>query len=330
MKKLTSLFVIGLSITFIVWLYQWYAGAIRYSLNPREENRVVVEIKKGSSIDTIAETLYQKKLIASPMIFKLYLKQNELAHQVKAGRIVLKSNQTLPEIVQALVEGKTEELAVTVLEGWTANQIGEQLEKIGVTTQKDFMECVKTCVFVFDFLPKNGLEGYLYPDTYFIDSEGFDSKTFIRRMLSTFKNHIDSADEAVIQKSARTLEEIVIVASIVEREERNSSERPRVAGILWKRLDNNIGLGVDATILYALGRTKGGLTAHDLAIQSPYNTRKYRGLPPTPISNPGVESLEAAIYPQKSDYLYYLHDSEGGIHYGKTLKEHNANKAKYL
>ena len=120
------------------------------------------------------------------------------------------------------------------------------------------------------------------------------------------------------------------MASIVEREERDPAERPTVAGILWNRYDANIGLGADATVLYGLGRTKGGLSYEDLQSDSPYNTRKYAGLPPTPISNPNISSIRAALYPEDTDYWYYLHDSDGGIHYAKTLDEHNVNKARYI
>jgi len=123
---------------------------------------------------------------------------------------------------------------------------------------------------------------------------------------------------------------VMIMASIVERDERNPDEMPTVAGVLWSRYDLDYWIGADATVLYALGRTSGGLTGTDLDSDSPYNTRKFRGLPPGPISNPGLASIRAAIYPEETDYFYYLHDAEGNIHYGETLEEHNANKAQYL
>lgn len=286
-------------------------------------------IREGSSATQIAKILSEKKLIRSPLVFKLYLKQKGLANQMKAGRFVFFSDQTLPEIVQSLVEGKTAETVVTILEGWTLQQIAEHLENLGLTTKTDFLECVKTCRFDFDFLPPGYLEGYLYPDTYFVNPSFFKDEDFIRRLLETFEKRIEDDQEA-IEKSGRTLEQLIIMASVIEREERAPAERPKVADILWRRFDHKIGLGADATILYALGRTKGGLTAEELKLDSPYNTRKYRDLPPTPISNPSLSSIRATLYPEANDYWYYLHDEKGQIHYAKTLEGHNQNKAKYL
>jgi len=219
---------------------------------------------------------------------------------------------------------------VTILEGWTVKQIASYLEESGLTTADEFLSCVKTCEFKFDFLPKNSLEGYLYPDTYFINSATFDNKVFIQRLINTLNNKLTAADWNAVEKSGHTFSEILTMASIVEREERNSNERSIVAGILWNRFNAGQGLGADATVLYALGRTKGGLTYDELQIDSPYNTRKYKGLPPTPICNPSISSIRAALYPEKTDYWYYLHDSDGKIHYAKTNDQHNENKRKYL
>lgn len=329
MKKLL-LILIGLLAFGIAWLYQLYVGSLNYALDPSSDSRVIVDIKKGSTASSVADLLYDKGLINNTAVFSFYLKQQNLADQIKAGRMVLKENMDMKEIAAALVEGKSEEMAVTILEGWTVKQIAESLESKGFTTAEDFEECIKTCDFDYVFLPEDHLEGYLYPDTYFVDPNSYTDKGFISRMLNTFDDRLSDKDEAAINASGHTLEEIIIMASIVEREERDDKERPTVAGILWDRFDNQVGLGADATVLYALGRTKGGLTYNDLQVDSPYNTRKYRGLPPTPISNPSITSIRAAIYPQKTDYFYYLHDSEGKVHYAKTLEEHNSNKRKYL
>lgn len=330
MKKLFFLLVGGLLIFATVWLYQNYIGALNYSLNPASEQRVIIDVKQGSSAASVADLLLEKGLIKNTFAFKLYLKQNQLADQLKAGRIVLQENFNLKAIADALVEGKSEEAAVTLLEGWTLKQIGQYLEEAGLTTLETFENCAASCEFIFDFLPQGYVEGYLYPDTYFVNAGSYSDQAFISRLISTLENKLTDEDWQAVENSGRTFEEIMIMASIVEREERNESERPTVAGILWDRFDNGVGLGADATVLYALGRTKGGLTYHDLQIDSPYNTRKYRGLPPTPICNPSISSIRAALFPKKTDYFYYLHDSDGKIHYAETLEEHNANKAKYL
>jgi len=330
MKKI-ALVIIGLLILASFLIYRSYQSALNYSLNPGSDQRVTLTVPKGSSADEVSQLLLESKLIKSPFFFKLYLRANGLASKLKAGRFVLREDDDLPAIASALVEGKSAELAVTLLEGWTAQQIGDYLENLGLTRAEDFVKCVKTCDFESPILPAKGsVEGYLYPDTYFVDAGAYSDKAFIGRLIGTLESKLTDADMKAIKSSKHSLQEVVIMASIVEREERNDAERPTIAGILWKRFDNGIGLGADATILYALGRTKGGLSYDELKIDSPYNTRKYRGLPPTPISNPHISSIRAAITPKDSPYMYYLHGSDGQVHYGKTLEEHNENKRKYL
>lgn len=329
MKRFSFLLIIGAFVAGVFWFYFSYLSSINYVLNPDSDATVLVNIQKGSSGDQIADLLYEKGLINNPFVFKLYLKQQGLSSQIKAGRLVLEENFNLKQIVEALIEGKTSSVAVTLLEGWTAQQMADYLESIDLTTAEEFMDCIETCSFNSDVIPGNYLEGYLYPDTYFVDYASYNNQTFIQRLINTFEGKL--ADEwDSIENSDYSLEEIVIMASIVEREERAESEQPTVAGVLWNRFDNGIGLGADATVLYALGRTSGGLTYDDLQVDSAYNTRKYRGLPPTPISNPGLSSILAALYPKKTDYFYYLHAPDGQVYYGRTLDEHNANKRQHL
>jgi len=299
-------------------------------MNPSGSTRVIVDIKQGSTGGQIAKMLYEKGLIKNTSAFSFYLKQNDLDGQLKAGRMIFQENFTLPEIVDVLLEGKSMEFAVTLLEGWTAQQIANYLEEENITSAEDFMECLNSCEFDFTFIPDNYLEGYLYPDTYFVSIESFSNERFITRLISTLENKLSDDDWYAISTSNRDLEDIMIMASIIEREERNDAEKATVAGILWNRIDANIGLGADATVLYALGRTSGGLNYDDLQVDSPYNTRLYAGLPPTPISNPSIESIRAALYPKDTNYWYYLHDSDGRIHYAKTLDSHNVNKARYI
>ena len=324
-------FVIGFAVAIGFVFYRQYQGAIRYSMNPDSEKRVSINIPKGSSAYAIAGQLSEKGLIKSPFFFKLYLRWEDLAGKLQAGRFVLRENDNLIAIARTLSEGKGQEAAVTLLEGWTARQIGEALEAEGLTTADKFVDCVKTCHPKSDVLPADkSAEGFLYPDTYFVDPSAYSDASFVSRLVNTLESKLTAEDLMAITQSKHSLYEVITMASIVEREERNDDERPTVAGILWKRFDNGIGLGADATILYALGRTKGGLTYDELQTDSPYNTRKYRGLPPTAISNPHISSIRAAIYPKESPYMYYLHGSDGQVHYGKTLEEHNENKRKYL
>lgn len=330
MRKISLFLISALVVTGYV-SYRSYVSAVHFEANPTSDQRVTIIIPKGSSADTVADLLLEKGLIKSPLFFKLYLRSNGLAAKLKAGRFVLQENYDLPAIANALVEGKSAELAVTLLEGWTARQIGDYLESLGLTTSDSFVKCVETCAFKSTILPAKGsIEGYLYPDTYFVDAGSYSDQAFISRLVGTLESKLTPEDLKAIKNSKHSLQDVIKMASIVEREERDDAERPTIAGILWKRFDNGIGLGADATILYALGRTKGGLSYDELQTNSPYNTRKYRGLPPTPISNPHISSIRATIYPKESSYMYYLHGSDGQVHYGKTLEEHNENKRRYL
>ena len=314
----------------IFFVYSQYTHALRYALNPSSSARVSITIPDGSTGAQIATLLRDKDLISSTDAFSFYLRQQGLSSKLKAGRFIFQENHDLEEIVDILVEGQASEFAVTLLEGWTAKQIAQKLESEELTTVDDFMKCLEDCDFDLSFLPENYLEGYLYPDTYFVNPGSYSNEAFVGRLLTTFRNKLTDEDWAAINASDRDFEDIVIMASIVEREERVDSEKPTVAGILWNRYDNGVGLGADATVLYALGRTSGGLTYDDLQVDSPYNTRKYAGLPPTPIANPSISSIRAALYAEETDYWYYLHDSDGGIHYARTLEQHNINKARYI
>jgi UPF0755 protein len=330
MRKLIY-FIIGAGLVAGYLAYHSYGLAVHFVDDPTSDNRVPITVAKGSSADEVANLLLDKGLIESPFFFKVYLRLNGLSGQLKAGKFVLRENYDLPAIADALIQGKAQEQAVTLLEGWTARQIGDSLESLGLTTSDAFVACVKTCAIPSLLLPKNGsAEGYLYPDTYYVDPSSYSDQSFITRLVGTLQSKLTADDLAAIKASKHSLQQVITMASIVEREERDDTERPVVAGILWKRFDNGIGLGADATLLYGLGRTSGGLTYNDLQSDSPYNTRKFRGLPPTPISNPSLSSIEASIFPKQTDYMYYLHDSKGQVHYAKTLEEHNENKVKYL
>ncbi len=226
------------------------------------------------------------------------------------------------------------ELWVTVPEGLRREEIAERfiqsLEKQGQ----------EASVFRDEFLRESeGLEGYLFPDTYLFPRDA-KASSIVSVMKNTFDKKI--AEIGKNYPSGYGLDEVVILASLIEREAITDEERPVVAGILYNRLDNDWPLQVDAAVQYGIASVKctalsikcdswwpKSLTKDDLEINSPYNTYKYQGIPPAPISNPGLESLKAAANPEKNDYFFYIH-AEGKIYYARTLEEHNANIRKYL
>ncbi len=259
------------------------------------------------------------------------------ASKIKAGTYQLEVGESAHDVVSRMAEGDVvlDEFSLTFPEGFTTKQIAARASARGIGTEEAFIAAATPAAFVqrFPFLSSipagRSLEGYLFPDTYKV-FEDDTPQDVIERMLANFSQKVPAQLETDIAQSGRTMDEIMIMASIVEREVIKDEDMALVAGVLWKRLDDGEGLYADATIRYALNKWDGGLTVQELALDSPYNTRKYRGLPPGPISNPGIRAIMAALHPQESDYYYYLSTPSGETIFSKTNDEHNLNKAKYL
>lgn len=332
-----------------IWiLVLWYViswALYQHNLLPKDTEstkRIAVTIEAGSSVTSIGELLEQKQIIRSASAFARYVKKRNLETTLKAGTFVLSPASSIEDISTILVSGQADEDKVTIPEGFTVAQIDALLAERGLGKPGDIIHCAFTCDFSsFDFLPKqnatpekNGygskVEGYLFPDTYFVSRSSYVPKFFLERMLGAFRKNVVEGRKTDIKQSSRTLAEIVIMASLLEEETRTDDERSIVSGILWKRFDAKTGLGVDATIRYLHQNQTGALTAKDLDADSPYNTRKYRGLPPGAIANAGLKSIDASLHPKDSAYWYYLHGTDGTIRYAITNDEHNANKARYL
>lgn len=333
MKKLLLIVIILLFGGFL-----WYRTA-QSPVNPHDENRTMVKIPKGSSLRDIAGILKAEKLIRSKLAFLLVAKQVGAEKTLQAGNYLLTPSMGIAEIIAALRRGIAEEGVVTIPEGFTVKDIDALLAEKKVIQSGELISCAQTCSFSgssflpqgTDLAPRGGrLEGYLYPDTYYIAVENFTAETFLERLLQTFERKILEQFSADVKKSPRSLHEIITMASLIEEESRRDEERTTVAGILWKRYDAGAGLGVDAAVRYILEKPTGALTVKDLNVNSAYNLRKFRGLPPGPIANPGFKSIQAALHPKDSPYWYYLHDANGIIHYAISNEEHNINKYKYL
>lgn len=338
MKKLIAIIGVFALVAWSGWRL-WYALALR-AVDGDDVSRVSVTIPTGASTVSIAETLEEKNLIRSPRAFVSYAKGEGKAATLQAGTFVLQRSMTTAEIVDALTTGRTQEMSVTIPEGYTVQDIDALLAGKGLAAEGAIVACATDCAFEgYDFLPaasgsqapRGGrLEGYLYPDTYFVPSEGVDPEAFLARMLDAFRTRVIDAKAGDIEASGHSLHEVVTMASLIEEETRTDDERAIVSGILWKRISEGIGLYVDASNRYILSKPTAAITAADLAMDSPYNLRLYRGLPPGPIANPSMASIEAALNPEESPYYYYLHGTDGLIRYAVTNDEHNLNKARYL
>jgi UPF0755 protein len=303
--------------------YAWMAP-VAVTAQPKQ-----FTVQSGEGISTIAANLQKAGIIKSAWGFKLYLK---LTGQVivQPGTYQLSPAQSLPRIANWIASGETSNVTLTIPEGFTLQQIGEAMEQKNIATKAEFLNIANNFPPDYDFLKARpagkSLEGFLFPDTYRLIKG--DPTLAIRQMLDNFSNkyHADIQPDL----GEQNLYEVLIIASLIEREAQKAEDRPLVAGVIYNRLKIGMKLGIDATVRYIINNWKDPLTAADLNIDSPYNTRRYAGLPPAPICNSGLASIEAALHPTDHKYYYYLTDPEGMMHYAKTLDEHNQNKVKYL
>lgn len=320
----------------------WY----RHALGPVDAESAAerqVTIAEGMSVGDIAGLLEEEGIIRSSVAFTMFVRLRGAGKNLQAGHFVLSPAMDTADVVEMLRTGKAREIAVTVPEGFSLNDIDALLAKKGLMESGALLDCARRCDFSsFEFLPKRfewlalseapggRIEGYLFPDTYYVEPGNVVPKFFLERLLGEFRRRVVEGLARDLRDSRRSLHEVVTMASLIEEEAKTNEERPVIAGILWKRADAKVGLDVDATIRYAVGKKTEPLTAEDLRVNSPYNTRRYRGLPPGPIANPGIASIRAALHPQATEYWYYLHGKDGTVRYAVTNDEHNANKAKYL
>jgi len=319
-----------------VYLQNAYEHYLVTPVDKESTARITFSVDAGETGKTIAQKLADLNIIISEWAFYKYIKEEDIAPKLEAGKFILKKSYTIPEIAEYLTNARKDEVVITIREGLTLQQVDEYLAKNNVLPAGTFLECARNCTIDenFSFLHSrpNGqpLEGYLFPDTYFVDPDTINPKNLILRMLDNFDNKLDSELRSGIAQRGYSIHQIVTMASLIEKESRKNEEKPIIAGILWKRLEEGMILGVDATVRFALNKWTEPLTLADLDTDSPYNTRKKGGLPPGPISNFSYESLKAAIYPESSEYYYYLHGDDGQIRYARTNEEHNENKRNYL
>lgn len=302
--------------------------------NGHHRQIVAVVIPESASSREVGEILLAHNLIKSRWVFILYTRCKGVDGQLKAGEYTFLPPLSLPRIVDQLVKGQPEIVKVTVPEGYPLEQIAGLLEEKGIVSKDVFLREAQEGAFDYPFLADlptgpARLEGYLFPDTYHL-SRNISAHEIIDLMLKRFLQEMESLNYARrAEQVGLTLREALIIASLVEKEAKVDEERPLIAGVIFNRLRRGMPLQIDATVQYALGSHRPKLFYKDLEVDSPYNTYKITGLPPSPIASPGRASLLAAVNPEKTDYLYYVAKPDGTHAFAKTLAEHNANKRKY-
>jgi len=332
MKKIIIFLVIIFPFLFIFGFFFWQEIFLPKDFYFKE-NRIF-SIEKEQSVFQIAKNLEKESLIKNKFFFNFYVIFTKNYKKLQVGEYLLSSSMNIPEIVKKISLGDVIKEKITIIEGWSLKDINWYFEKKGMFRAKEIFEVInKDFSEEFDFLkdkPKNlSLEGYLFPDTYEI-KKGNSLEEIIRKILKNFDRKLSSELKEEIKKQGKTIFEIITMASLIEKEVREKEDKEIISGILWKRLEIGMPLQVDATINYLTGKKRLKIPLEDLQIDSLYNTYKYRGLPLGPISNPGLESILAALYPKDSEYWYYLSTPQGKTIFSKTLNDHNIAKAKYL
>ena len=299
--------------------------------NPKD---ISFTIPDGSSVDSIGNLLEEKGLIKRKFAFKLAAKKSGLGSELKAGEYRLSTDMKVNDIIDKLVEGPDLNIVkFTIPEGYELKQIAERLSDLDLVDKNRFLDLTsnkenfeKNFEFLNDLNEGQSLEGFLFPATYEVfknDSE----EAIINRMLKAFENIYNKDIKEALKTSKLDLNELVTLASIVEREGKLDSERPLMAAVFYNRLDQGINLGSCATVQFILGERKPVLSTADTKIPSAYNTYIHSGLPPAPIASPGEKSILATINPADVDYLYFVKTGEDGSHtFTKTFKDHKEAK----
>lgn len=321
--------VLTVLILLTVGTLHWY----RSSLRPTGTAETVVTVAEGATTAQIASQLKEKGLIRSERAFGWYVRLHGLAPELNSGRFLLSGDKPTDEVARVLTGRPNAGNRFTIPEGFTQFVVGERLERLGITDAVEFKDLKAADFPEYDFLrglPEDAtLEGYLFPETYSVPRAEASAREVATIMLDQFRQEIAPL-RAQIDASDYSLHELLTLASLVEEEVKSDEDRRMVADVMFRRLEQDIRLDIDATVRYTLDKPTGVLTVSDLATDDPYNTRKLKGLPPGPIANPGLAAIEAVLDPIANGYLFYLSAPDGTTYYAETNEGHERNKEKYL
>jgi len=293
------------------------------------------KVESGQSLSQIGKNLTVQKFLNSRYPFYFYVLISGKAGSLKTGDYLISREDNFLNIADKIIEGDTYRIKITFPEGFNLKDVEKRLNEselaqeninFGKFRLEDFKD---KFVFLKDAPDSASLEGYLFPDTYYFEANKTE-KEIIGVFLNNFDKKLTPELKEEIKKQDKNIFDVVIMASLIEKEVQTLEDKKLVSGVFWKRIKLGIPLQSCATIAYALGVDKWIYSFEDTRVVSPYNTYLNRDLPAGPISNPGLDSIQAALYPEKSDYLYYLSTPEGKTVFSRTLEEHNVAKAKYL
>ena len=333
-KKIIIFLVI---LAFVAGSFFYFSNRVYYSHGTSGQSKIL-EIEKGEGVVEIGKKFEKEELVSNYIYFIYYLWSKGINDKMIAGKYSISPQLTIPKIAIIITEGETisSQVKLTFPEGWSVKKMTERLNANGLPGD-DFSSLInnpdKELISEFNFLAdkpaSQSLEGYMFPDTYFF-YKNTDAEGIIKKLLDNFDNKMADNLRQEIKKQGKSIFEIVTMASVIENEVRIEEDRKIVSDIFWRRISIGQPLQSCATLAYILGINKKQYSLEDTMVESPYNTYANKGLPPGPISNPGIKSIEAAIYPIKTNYNYFLSDpATGETVFSRTVEEHNANKDKH-
>lgn len=327
-----SKFSVGAGV-FLVLLVLFVGFMIYIPANPFSHETITYTVIKGWGDDEIAKDLEKAGIIRSDYFFRLYVVASFKHSALKAGKYNLSSRMSAYQIATKLANGDVIKNKITIFEGWDIKDTAKYFAEKGICQEDEFLADVKKDYSKsFGFLKEKpagvSLEGYLFPDTYEI-AEGETCEDVLHIILQNFDAKISPEIKAKTISQKKSLFDIITMASIIEKEVKKIDDKKIVSGILWKRLDAGMPLQLDSTVNYITNKNDPGVAIKDTKIDSPYNTYKYKGLPMGPISNPGIESILAALNPTKTAYWFYLSSFTGKTIFSKNFAEHTLARTIY-
>ncbi len=290
-----------------------------------EEKRINIKIREGLSTAEIAERLAEKGVIASSLKFRLLARFYDYDDKFRPGSYTFTADMEDDEVFAKLLTGEKRTVRFTVPEGFGVKEIAERLYSLDLVDKDDFLKAAADFA-PYDYMRKRknvfyAAEGFLFPDTYTVESD-VEIEEILDLLARTFDEKLTPSMRTQAEKMGLSVYDLITLASLVEREVRFPEDRPIVAQVFLKRLKLNMPLQTDATLQYLMDSPKEDLSIEDTQIDSPYNTYQHTGLPPGPIANPGMASIEAVLHPADTDYLYFVADRRGHNHYSFTYEEH--------
>ena len=323
MKKILYLSLISIPVGIILL----YVILLSFKLEDSQKH-LVLDIPEGSSVSSVAQTLYEAKCFSKADIFafKLAMKMSFKENKIYTGRYNLKELEvsSIGDLINSITSNTGTKITLTFIEGWGIEHYASKLQnEIGIDSSKFVQLCNSDYISRFG-IKAPSCEGYLYPDTYdFLTS--YNEKQIFDRMVNQFLNKYNNFIKNGAEARNMSMNETVALASIIQGEAAKRSEMNIISSVYHNRLTKGMRLEADPTVQYVIPGENRRLTFKDLEVDRPYNTYKNKGLPPGPISNPGLSALMAAINPEKTNYLYFVADTKGGHMFGKTLTEHKKN-----